>query len=200
LTDFGFHGIIVIQGDEMKTITIVSPTHGTHDVWFDDEDYDLVSQHRWYLHMGVNGRLYARTNIDHPDGGIRIHSPQREKIYKSPKQTSICMHQLINKTPKGMYTDHKVPENTLDNRRSNLRTSTNQQNCANRGINKNNTHGFKGVIYDGRRKITPWTARIGYKEKRIYIGNYKTLEEAARAYDKKAIELNDEFAYLNFPE
>ena len=183
----------------MKSITIVSPKYGTHDVWFNDEDYDLVSQHRWHLFMGHNGRLYARTNIDHPDGGtiIRIING---KEYECKKPTSICMHQLINKTPKGMYTDHIVPENTLDNRRSNLRTCTNQQNCANRGINKNNTHGFKGVTYDGRRKNSPWTARIGYKGKRIYIGNYKTLEEAAMAVDKKAIELNGEFAYLNFPE
>lgn len=183
----------------MKTIIVESPKHGTQHILVDDEDYDLVNQYKWHVHEGKNGRLYARTNIDHPSGERRMRNISGYWA-NCKKQTSIYMHQLINKTPKGMYTDHKVPENTLDNRRSNLRTSTNQQNCANRGINKNNTHGFKGITYDGRKKITPWTARIGHKGKRIYIGNYKTPEEAARAYDKKAIKLNGEFACLNFPE
>jgi hypothetical protein len=183
----------------MKTIVVESQKHGTQHILVDDDDYELASQYKWHVHKGKNGRLYARTSIDHPDGGtiVRIING---KEYECKKQTTIYMHQLINKTPKGMYTDHINPENTLDNRKANLRTCTNQQNCANRGVNKNNTHGFKGITYDERKKITPWTARIGYEGKRIYIGNYKTLEEAARAYDRKAIELNGAFAHLNFPE
>jgi hypothetical protein len=183
----------------MKTIIVESPKHGTKHILVDDEDYELVSQYKWHVHDGKNGRFYARTNIDHQDGGtiVRIING---KEYECKKQTSIEMHRLIMNTPKGMYTDHINPENTLDNRKANLRTCTNQQNCSNRGVNKNNTHGFKGITYDGRRKITPWTARIEYKGKRKYIGNYKTKEEAARAYDRKAIELNGEFAHLNFPE
>lgn len=33
----------------------------------------------------------------------------------------------------------------------------------------------------------------------MWIGSFKTAEEAARAYDKKAIEIYGEFAVLNFP-
>jgi hypothetical protein len=46
----------------------------------------------------------------------------------------------------------------------------------------------------------PWQARITFNRKTINIYAYKTEEEAARAYDKKAIELFGEFAQLNFPE
>lgn len=183
----------------MKTIVVESQKHGTQHILVDDDDYELVIQYKWYVHEGPNGRLYARTNIDHPSGEKHMRNIGGYWT-NCKKQTSIEMHRLIMNTPKGMYTDHINPENTLDNRKVNLRTCTNQQNCANRGVNKNNTHGFKGVTYDGRKKITPWTARIGYKGKRIYIGNYKTKEEAARAYDRKAIELNGAFAHLNFPE
>ena len=182
-----------------RELIIESLKHGTHVVLLDEEDWDKVSQYKWHLAQARTGRFYARTNVDNPNGGIRYHKVNG-KVYKYPKQTTIPMHRLIMATPKGMHTDHVNGENTLDNRKQNLRVCTNEQNCRNRGKNKNNTHGYKGVTYDARRAYSPWTARIGYKMKRIYIGNYATAEEAAIAYDKKVIELSGEFATLNFPK
>jgi len=70
---------------------------------------------------------------------------------------------------------------------------------------KNNTTGFRGV---GRNQWTNknrpptirYCARIGHNGKYERIGYYETAEQAARAYDKKAVELWGEFAHLNFPE
>jgi|TARA_R110002020_G_C15975619_1_gene747963 hypothetical protein len=64
---------------------------------------------------------------------------------------------------------------------------------------------MKGLKYIGKMKkinelSKPWEAYIMFNQKNIYLGSYKTKEEAARAYDKKAIELFGEFAQLNFPE
>ena len=42
--------------------------------------------------------------------------------------------------------------------------------------------------------------RINFNNKKIYVSAHKTKEEAARAYDKKAIELHGEYAQLNYPE
>jgi hypothetical protein len=42
------------------------------------------------------------------------------------------------------------------------------------------------MIWDGR--------------KNIHIGMYPTIEEAALAYDKKAVEMFGQFARLNFPQ
>jgi hypothetical protein len=39
-----------------------------------------------------------------------------------------------------------------------------------------------------------------YRGERFNLGAYDNEIEAARAYDRKAIELFGEFAYLNFPE
>ena len=178
-------------------LTIQSPKHGEQTVLYDAVDRDIVHNHRWYVHQPKqSGRLYVRTNVDNPDGGIRVHTV-KGRTYHSTKQTSIGLHQMIMQTPKGMYTDH-IDGNPLNNKRSNLRVCSNADNCRNRGINKNNTHGYKGVSYDGRRPHAPWSARVGFNYKRVYVGNYATKEEAARAYDKKALELHGEFARLNF--
>ena len=43
-----------------------------------------------------------------------------------------------------------------------------------------------------------WTATVQYNLSQFRLGVYNTRVEAARAYDKKALELFGEFACLNF--
>ncbi|MCV5968484.1 hypothetical protein, partial [Lactococcus petauri] len=51
---------------------------------------------------------------------------------------------------------------------------------------------------DERVSITKrWEARIQHNKKQITIGYFNNEEEAALAYNKKAIELHGEFASLN---
>jgi HNH endonuclease len=58
---------------------------------------------------------------------------------------TIYMHRFILDAPKGMYVDH-VNHNTLDNRRSNLKICTNQENNENRnGAYKVSKTGVRGV-------------------------------------------------------
>ena len=60
------------------------------------------------------------------------------------------------------------------------------------------TSKYVGVsLKKGRGKC--WRATIFYHNKQIYLGEYYTEEEAAQAYDKKAIEIYGEKARLNFP-
>ena len=107
----------------------------------------------------------------------------------------IRIHRFILNNPKG-FIDH-INGNVFDNRKSNLRVCTPEENTLNRGAQSNNKTGYKGVCYDKSRG--KYKADIKRGEKKICIGRFETAEEAAHAYDRKAIELHGEFARTNFP-
>jgi hypothetical protein len=67
---------------------------------------------------------------------------------------------------------------------------------------RNNSSGYRGVSFETKttRWKKPWRVSIFYQKKSLYIGNFATKEEGARARDKKAVELFGEFPQLNFPE
>ena len=104
------------------------------------------------------------------------------------------MHSAIIGKVKGMDIDHKDGDG-LNNQKGNLRHCTHTENVRYRKIGKNNTTGYKGVsIHKGQIR-----AQIGYEKHYIHIGYFQTLEDAAKAYDKKAVELFGPFALTNFP-
>ena len=142
----------------------------------DDEDYDLVSQHKWCASWNKRTKsYYAVTKIIKPDG----------------KQTTLRMHRLIMNAKKGEQVDH-INHNTIDNQKENLRLCTGSQNSHNQGKRSNNTSGYKGVC---RHKASgKWQAQISLSGKKIYLGNFATKEEAYEAYCKAALELHGEFA------
>jgi hypothetical protein len=113
----------------------------------------------------------------------------------------VALHRVMLDAPKGMVVDH-INRNGLDNRRSNLRLCTHRENMQNRRANSNNLTGYKGVrlTKSGKKYIARHCQKIDGKTVEHYLGTYDTPEEAARAYDAKAIELFGEYANLNFPE
>jgi len=78
-----------------------------------------------------------------------------------------------------------------DNRISNLRLATGTQNQANKGLQRNNTTGFKGVGY---RPDRGFFAIIKKDRKSHYLGQFNTAEEAHAAYCAAAKRLFGEFA------
>lgn len=146
----------------------------------DEGDWDWLYPTRWCL--GSSG---TRPVIFRGVGITRLY------IHRA-----IMEHHLGRKLRRDEFVDH-INGNPQDNRFANLRLASNIENCWNRKINRNNKSGYKGVSWHkGQRK---WVAQIGYMWKRLCIGYFETKEEAARAYDTKAIELFGKFARLNFP-
>ena len=105
------------------------------------------------------------------------------------------MHREIMKTPEGMRTDH-IDHNDLNNQRYNLRTCTASQNGANRKVNSTpKSSKYKGVYWHtGMKKFV---AQIQFKKKSMRLGSFVNEDDAGMAYNKKAIELFGEFAFLN---
>lgn len=136
----------------------------------DDEDFDWLSQWKWsYAPVGYAVRRY--------EGKI------------------ILMHRLIMDAPKGKRVDH-INMNGIDNRRINLRICSHRENLLNRGKQRNNTTGYKGVSYCSR--IDKWRASIRDDNARdLHLGYFKTPEEAALAYNISALKYHGEFAHLN---
>ena len=88
------------------------------------------------------------------------------------------LHDYLLPHVDGLEIDH-INMNRFDNRVSNLRYVTHQQNQINQGIQKNNTSGYSGVsYYEPRGK---YRARIKVMNRDIHLGYYKTLNQAVQA-------------------
>lgn len=83
----------------------------------------------------------------------------------------------------------------VNNRITNLRLATYSQNGRNRGMQANNTSGYKGVCFDAYGlRIKRWMASIYDGKYHIYLGRFATREEAAAAYREAALRLHGEFS------
>ena len=102
----------------------------------------------------------------------------------------------------GVKVDH-VDGDSLNNLRTNLRIATNAQNMHNRKVSKNNKIGFKGVYEKGHcltgAPTGRYAATLRVDGRTEHVGYFGSPEEAARAYDRRAIEVRGEFARTNFP-
>lgn len=106
---------------------------------------------------------------------------------------SVGMHRqilclLVGDKRQGDHENH----DTLDNRDSNLRIATRQQNAANCIRRRNNSTGFKGVSFD--KRAGKWLSVIRVARKRIYLGSFPIPEDAHAAYCEAAKKHFGEFA------
>ena len=131
----------------------VTVTNG-EKFYIDKEDEPLVRQYKWYIYADRHGVKNVCT--------------------KDP----ILIYQLIMGFPENMEIDH-IDLDRLNNRKSNLRLCTHQQNQMNQPLQKNNTSGVTGVrFYKARNK---YVARIKVCQRDIHLGYYVTFEEAVQA-------------------
>jgi hypothetical protein len=104
------------------------------------------------------------------------------------------MHRIIAAADDDTCIDH-INGDGLDNRRANLRPATRAQNAANRRPRAGGSSRFKGVHWS--KADNRWVARIHSGGRDITLGRFLGEYDAARAYNRAAVRVYGEFAYLN---
>lgn len=120
----------------------------------DIEDWERFNGHYWFM----NDAGYA--------------------VCETMKTGTLRFHKLVTGTTAEVIIDH-INRNKLDNRKCNLRIATASVNAINRGLQSNNTTGYKGVYFDKRRRV--WKAWVKVSGKLITLGSYPKKEEAIAA-------------------
>ena len=145
------------------------------------DDYYRLGNFKWFLN-GSNINFYAARHI----------------IIGLGRTKTVLLHRELMNYPVGLLVDHKNCD-TLDNRKANLRLATRSQNQFNKRKTKSKTSSrFIGVSFE--KASGRWLADICCNRKRKRIGRFDSEIDAAKAYDRAALEYHKEFARLNFPD
>jgi hypothetical protein len=139
--------------------------------YVDAADYEWLSQWRWHMNGGYAARM---------EKGKRVY-----------------MHRQIMQPAQEKLVDH-IDSNRANNCRSNLRVCNHLENQRNKRKENGSASRFKGVFYD--KRYDKWRARCRCGGERRTFGCFDNELDAARAYDRAAVQWFGEFARLNFPE
>lgn len=150
---------VIKQDKEGTYIEITSKTYGIKKCYIDEEDVEKVQEHKWYV---IKRKEVKSSDVYYVRSNFKVHG----------KWTALFIHRLLLKPEKGLYVDH-IDGNPLNNRRSNLRIVTHQQNHFNRKR-------ARGYHWD--RKKQRYKAEIRINGKLIHLGSFNIEEEARAAY------------------
>ena len=139
----------------ISTIRRIPVSKGKYEALVDEQDYERLTAHTWFLyrHHGTN---YAAREDRKPDG----------------RRTLIKMHrEVLQVTDPTKQVDH-LNGDGFDNRRQNLRLATPVEQRFNSKVRKDNKTGVTGVFF--RCDGGVFLAYAG----RVLLGRFKTKEEA----------------------
>lgn len=142
---------------------------------FDKEDYDQLSK----LVRGFRALLNKHNEVT--------------AVWCSglPAARLILWYRNILLDP-SMVVDH-IDGDPLNCCYENLRVATKAQNAQNRGAQRYNASGYKGVHKLG----SGWCAQIQVNKVKRHLGMFNTAEEAAKAYNEAALLYHGNFAVTN---
>lgn len=142
----------------------MNKTYVIGDILVDDEFKYILKKYKWYSKK--EGHLRAKI-----DGKF------------------IYLHHFILNTTE--LVDH-IDRNPLNNKKCNLRLATKSQNAMNSKIRIDNKTGIKGVSYNKEKR--KYEGYITINQKRIKLGYFKELKEAALKRADAEIKYFKEFA------
>lgn len=152
---------------------------GVQTIIIDYEDWAQYQKGSWGFH----------TTKRHNSIYVVVNNSKKGKIDGYNR-----LHRLLLSASKDLVVDY-INGNALDNRRCNLRLTTQNGNNKNAAKRRNAiTSNYKGTHKSSDGK---WKSQIQKDGKKYTLGTYNTEIEAAEAYNKSAIKLHGEYAKLN---
>lgn len=137
---------------------------------FDLEDFEKIKNYCWA--KSNNGYIFSRD--------------ENSKI--------IYLHRIVMNASVDEVVDHQK-HNLMDNRKQFLRIGTQSNNNMNHDMRSDNTSGITGVWLDKRNNH--WCSEIMLNKKKIHLGSFKTLEEAAQARRNAEEKYFQEWSFKN---
>lgn len=123
----------------------------------DSEDLSKIRYKKW--RVDTNNRIIT--------GNSSKKNPRRE-----------LSRILLDATDENLIVDY-IDGNTLNNRKSNLRICTQEENMRNKSFMSRNTSDVIGVPWDKSHR--KWAPEIRFDNKRYHLGRYDSFEEAVYA-------------------
>lgn len=139
--------------DSVVALTVTSRTHGPLRVLLSPESEARAREHHWSFWSRKGDLVYFAASAGGPP--------------------HVLLHRHVVSCPPGLIADH-ISGDTLDCRLSNLRVTTQAENCRNKTRPAHGTtSGILGVCWS--KFHDRWVARYGGR----YLGLHKTVEAAA---------------------
>jgi hypothetical protein len=143
----------------------------------DADDYPKVSPFKWRL----SPKNYVMATY-----------------WENGKMRHVYLHRLIMNAKATDKCDH-IHHDKLDNRKSELRIASSTQNQGNRRKIKTCLSKFKGVCWHKQKQkwIAHLRQKVNGKTRLKHLGYFTDEKDAARAYNKAALEYFGSFSNLN---
>jgi hypothetical protein len=149
-----------------------------HIVFIDHDDEDLFFSYKWKIKVSKSNYIICCSQtIDK----------------KTKKRKTLWLHQIIKPKPNNKVRAFFKDGNRLNCKKENIEYVSNSffsHRFSKNRIKSNSSVSFKGVTQ-------LFQSRIKFNKKLHIIGQFKSSQEAAKAYNEKAIELYGSKAKLN---
>jgi len=160
----------------------------TQKTCFDANEYEVCEEGVWIYTFNRKNEPSGKFLIDLEDFDKVIIKKWRfwQNSYYTGNFNPISIHRYLMNPKQGEVVDH-INGKRWDNRKENLRITSQNKNLINKDMMNNNKSGIAGVWFDKERD--KWCAEIRMDNVKCFLGRYKDKSDAAfvRFYAEKQL-------------
>lgn len=143
----------------------------------DSNEYEITDEGAWIYCFNKHGEPSGKFLIERCDLELVLSKKWRfwKGNYFTGNYRPVSISVWLMNPKEGEIVDHKNG-NRADNRRSNLRVTTQAKNLLNKALLSNNHSGIAGVCWDKERK--KWAPEIRMDGIKCHLGRFERIEDA----------------------